>query len=124
MKEQIEHILLIDDDQDDKYFFATALEEVDPGVKLTTAAEGGEAFEKLKNFTPDMILLDLVMPGINGITFLKLIGHDRRLSKVPVVVYTSDLSIFDEHEVLKLGASQVVLKANDYVGTQENIAML
>jgi CheY-like chemotaxis protein len=124
MKEQIEHILLVDDDQDDKYFFATALEEVDPSVKLSTASEGGEAFEKLRDFTPDLILLDLVMPGINGITFLKLVSRDKRLSKVPVIVYTSDLSIFDEQEVLKLGADKVVIKANDYMGTVENISTL
>jgi CheY-like chemotaxis protein len=124
MKEQIEHLMLIDDDQDDKYFFATALGEVDPNIKLYTAAEGGDAFEKLKEFTPDLILLDLVMPGINGITFLKLIRKDKRLSKIPVVVYTSDLSIFDEKEVLKLGADKVVIKANDFQGTVENISAL
>jgi CheY-like chemotaxis protein len=124
MKEQIEHLMLIDDDQDDKYFFATALGEVDPNVQLCTAAEGGEAFEKLKNYTPDIILLDLVMPGINGVTFLKLIKRDKRLSQIPIIVYTSDLSIFDEQEVLKLGADKVVLKANDFQGTLENIAAL
>ena len=124
MKEQIEHLMLIDDDQDDKYFFATALGEVDPNVKLSTAAEGGDAFEKLKSFTPDLILLDLVMPGINGVTFLKLIRRDKRLSKIPVVVYTSDLSIFDEKEVLKLGADKVMIKANDFQGTVDTISAL
>lgn len=124
MKNQIQHILLVDDDQDDRYFFATALEEVDPTVRLTTAAEGGDAFEKLSRTRPDLILLDLVMPGINGVTFLRLLKRDQRLASIPVVVYTSDLSIFEEQDVLALGATRVILKANDFGGTVENIAGL
>lgn len=124
MKAHIEHIMLVDDDQDDRYFFATALGEVDQDMKLTTAGEGGEALEKLKFHKPDMILLDLVMPGINGIAFLKMVKKDKSLKHIPVVVYTSDLSIFEEEDVLSLGATQVLIKANDFTGTVENITNL
>ncbi len=124
MKGAINKILLIDDDQDDRYFFATALEEVDPEIELSTAREGGEAFEKLSTYSPDLILLDLVMPGINGITFLQMIKRNSKLSKIPVVVYTSDLSIFDESDVLDQGAEKVVIKADDYAGTVDKISSL
>jgi CheY-like chemotaxis protein len=124
MNKQIQHILLVDDDQDDRYFFATALEEVDPSVRLSTAAEGGEAYEKLSRIKPDLILLDLVMPGINGVTFLKLVKRDPALAGIPVVVYTSDLSIFEEQDVTALGAAKVIIKANDFGGTVEHIAGL
>lgn len=124
MEGEIKHILLVDDDQDDKYFFATALEEVDPEAKLSTAGDGAEALAKLADIKPDLILLDLVMPGVNGVTFLKMLKADTNLSMIPVIVYTSDLSIFGEEEMLKLGANQVIIKANDYGGTVETISRL
>lgn len=124
MEEKIKHILLIDDDQDDRYFFATALEEVDSNVRLTTASGGAEALEKLEKITPDLILLDLVMPGVNGISFLKIFRNQAKFNTVPVVVYTSDLSIFDVQDLLNLGAKKVLFKANDYNGTVEKISTL
>jgi CheY-like chemotaxis protein len=124
MKKQIQHLLLVDDDQDDRYFFATALGEVDPNVKLSTASEGREAMDKLKKIRPDLILLDLVMPGVNGISFLREIKQNPQLASIPVVVYTSDLSIFQEHDVIALGATRVIIKANDFMGTVEHISGL
>ena len=121
MNSQINSILLIDDDQDDKYFFATALEEVDPNVSLSTAAEGQEALDKLRYMKPDLILLDLVMPGMNGVGFLKAIKKNKDLSGIPVIVYTTDLSIFEEEEVLSLGAVQVYIKPLDFESTLETI---
>jgi CheY-like chemotaxis protein len=106
----IQSILLIDDDQDDKYFFSMALEEVDADVNLYTAADGREALEKLKFVIPDVILLDMVMPGMNGAEFLRAIKRDRALSHIPVIIYTTTLSIFDEEDVLKLGAYHIYIK--------------
>ena len=120
----IRHILLIDDDQDDQYFFATALEEVNPDVQLSTAHEGGEAFEKLAVTRPDIILLDLVMPGMSGLSFLKAIKEHPGLSNIPVLVYTSDLSVYNAGDLVTLGAEKVMIKAPDYGGTVEIISRL
>lgn len=113
----IESILLVDDDKDDQYFFYTALEEVNPGIKLSAAGEGNEALEKIRISKPDLILLDLVMPGMNGYSFLQTIKADKSLRNIPVIVYTSDLSIFGEKEVLRLGAEDVIIKSVTYEGT-------
>lgn len=120
----INSILLIDDDQDDKYFFSMALEEVNKNVQLYTASEGKEAFEKLKFITPDVILLDMIMPGMNGAAFLKAIKTDARLSHIPVVIYTTSLSIFDESEVLKLGAFNIFIKPINLHATIETIGQI
>lgn len=124
MKADIRHILLVDDDQDDIYFFATALEDVDPEVRLSTACEGADALAKLQHIKPDLILVDLVMPGVNGVNLIRMLKSDKRLNGIPVIVYTTDLSIFQEEEVLALGAEQVIIKANDFVGTVETISRL
>jgi CheY-like chemotaxis protein len=121
---QIKTILLIDDDKDDQYFFYRALEEVDTTVQLFGAGDGNEAFEKLRFVRPDIILLDLVMPGMNGVSFLKKIKEDKKLRDIPVVVYTTDLSIFKEKEVLALGAEKVILKPLDFEGTVNIIKTL
>ncbi len=124
MKIPIRHILLIDDDQDDQYFFATALEEVNPDIQLSTAHEGGEAFEKLAYTRPDLILLDLVMPGMSGLSFLRAIKEHPGLNDIPVVIYTSDLSVYDADDLVSMGAESVTIKSGDYTGTVDIIARL
>jgi CheY-like chemotaxis protein len=124
MSYSIKSILLVDDDQDDKYFFAKALGETGQEVELTTATNGAEALEKLQFSTPDIILLDLNMPVMNGVTFLKKIKKDKKLKDIPVMIYTNGLSVFDENEALKLGAYQVVTKPNDFKGTVETITSI
>jgi CheY-like chemotaxis protein len=120
----IKSILLVDDDKDDQYFFYTALEEVDPAMHLIAAADGMEAFDKLNFSQPDLILLDLVMPRMNGITFLSKIKKNRVLHDIPVIVYTTDLSIFKEKELLNSGAEEIIIKPSDYSGTVETIRNL
>ncbi|MCE3280353.1 MAG: response regulator [Bacteroidetes bacterium] len=117
MSYSIKSILLVDDDQDDKYFFSKALNETGQEVQLATAANGAEALEKLQQFTPDVILLDLNMPVMNGVSFLKQIKKNKFLKDIPVIIYTDGLSIFDEAEALKLGAYQVITKPLDLKGT-------
>jgi CheY-like chemotaxis protein len=121
MKTEINNILLIDDDQDDRFFFSTALGEVDPNIRLATAAEGAEALEKLKKLKPDLILLDLVMPVMNGVGFLKEFSKRREFSGIPLVIYTSALGVYDPVELKKMGASEVWLKAEDFDGTVRKI---
>jgi CheY-like chemotaxis protein len=117
-------IMLVDDDQDDKYFFYKAMQEVDDSVALYSACDGVDAMEKLQFIMPDLILLDLTMPRMNGITFLKERKKDKRLRSIPVIVYTSDLSLFDENEVMKLGAYQVIVKPAEYRSTVQTIASI
>jgi CheY-like chemotaxis protein len=115
---------LVDDDQDDKYFFYKALQEVDDTVNLYSAADGIEGFEKLNFINPDLILLDLTMPRMNGVTFLREIKRNKLLRNIPVIVYTSDLTLFDENEVLKLGAYRVIVKPAAYKETVKTIENL
>lgn len=124
MESNINSIFLVDDDQDDKYFFHTALQEVNEDVQLFTACNGVDALDKLKFVKPDLILLDLVMPRMNGVVFLKMLKRNKDLCHVPVVIYTSDLSIFQENELYSLGASQIFIKPNDFQGTVKVIEQI
>jgi CheY-like chemotaxis protein len=121
MNYSIKSILLIDDDQDDKYFFAKALDQVDTNVHLATATDGQNAIEKLQLLNPDVILLDLNMPVMNGITFLKTIKKEKQLKDIPVIIYTDGLSVFDENEAINMGAYGIMIKAIDFEGTVKTI---
>jgi CheY-like chemotaxis protein len=97
--------LLIDDDHEDREVFSEAMSKI-PSVTLFTIADGREAIQKIRGreIQPDIIFLDLNMPGFNGYEFLVYLKGQMRCAKIPVIVYsTSD----DAGEVLrtkKLGA--------------------
>ena len=92
------HILLVEDDELLREGLKQVLEE--EGWHVWAAAEGGAAMELLVNggIQPCLILLDLMMPGMNGWDFLSLHGRHPTLSKVPIVVASA--YPFGENEVL------------------------
>lgn len=120
----IKSILLVDDDRDDIYFFSKALEAFETNIELATAGDGFEAFEKLQLAVPDVILLDLNMPRMNGMAFLKAIKKIKNLKSIPVIIYTTHVTVFDEAELLKLGAYAVFVKPDDFDSTVETIGAL
>jgi two-component system, chemotaxis family, chemotaxis protein CheY len=82
-------ILLVDDDADVRESIRDAL--ADEGYRVTTAANGREALLLLKNedFRPDLILLDIMMPEMDGWAFRGEQLKDPRLVSIPVIVFTA-----------------------------------
>lgn len=81
------------------------------GHTTEVAANGVEALQKIDVFKPDLVLLDLLMPKMDGITFLKTYKHDP--ADLPLIIVYSNL--FDskkEEEVKSLGALKIVLKSS------------
>jgi CheY-like chemotaxis protein len=81
-------ILIIEDDDD----VAEAEEFIlaDAGYKPVRAADGEQGLARLRTMDrPCVVLLDLMMPGMNGWEFLERVGHDNRYAAIPVVVTTS-----------------------------------
>lgn len=91
-------VLLIEDDDLLREGLRQVLEE--DGCRVVVAAEGGAAMEYLvnRNAAPCVILLDLMMPGMNGWDFLALQGRHPALSKIPIIVASA--YPFAEKEVL------------------------
>lgn len=81
-------ILVVDDDAGIQDFLQIALEA--EGYEVVIAEDGKDALEKLKNITPDLILLDLMMPRMNGYAFAKALQHQGCRSAIPLVVLTAD----------------------------------
>ena len=80
-------ILVVDDEPDVRNFLATCIE--DAGYNVETASDGAEALEKVQNVTPDLITLDMVMPRVSGISFMRQLRAMDGFSKLPVIVITA-----------------------------------
>lgn len=109
-------ILLIDDDEDDRWLFAEALQRTVPAVNCITAAGGTEAIELLtsEEVMPDMIYMDLNMPGMDGKRCLQILKQHPSLKHIPVTVYSTSNFHKDIQEAKALGASEFIIKPSDY----------
>jgi len=80
-------ILIIDDDEGFVLAAGRMLEAA--GYEVLEATDAAEARERLKSERPDLILLDVIMPGEDGFTFGKALAKDDRFSSIPVVLVTA-----------------------------------
>jgi CheY-like chemotaxis protein len=102
-------LLVVDDDPDARRLLTSWL--TSEAGEMRTAATGQEALKVLDSFTPDALLLDLVMPVMDGMTLLSLLRADPRHQHLPVIVVTAkDLSA-RERESLHQGTCEVLKKA-------------
>jgi len=123
----IQSLLLVDDDQDDQQLFIDALGSVDSSVRVNFANDGMEALEKLQNnhpAVPDLILLDLNMPRMNGKQFLQTIKSSERLKDIPVVVYSTSSNENDKRETAILGAADFIVKPLRFLELCDSIRYL
>ncbi|MDQ3046470.1 MAG: response regulator [Bacteroidota bacterium] len=117
----IKTILLVDDDLDDQDYFREALRIVDPSITLYTAKDGINAIEQLEKITPDIILLDLNMPRMNGVECLRELKKSEELSDIPVIIYSAFLCTYDRNEVVSMGVRQFIKKEISFKDTVNTI---
>jgi CheY-like chemotaxis protein len=80
-------ILVVDDDQQATDAFTAVLRNF--GYHATAASSGDEALESLGGPLPDLVILDVMMPGMNGLEVLRRIREDSRTADLPVVMYSA-----------------------------------
>jgi DNA-binding response OmpR family regulator len=125
MKE-INSILIVDDDPDDREFLTDAITEIDPMINCITANEGQEALSLLRALKtlPEYIFLDLNMHGLNGKKCLSEIKKDKQISSPQVIIYTTCKIEADVKEIKELGASYFILKPNTHRELRDIIASI
>jgi len=102
-------VLIIDDEEKDRYFLKRALR--DTGVEVGDAASGSEGIARAFADSPDMIILDLGMPEMDGFQVLRALRGDSRTSNVPVVINTSmALTQVQINELASQDAAAIVSK--------------
>jgi CheY-like chemotaxis protein len=100
---QLREILLVDDDIDDLRLTQKMIENGGNFV-VSTAENGKDALEILTNSVPDMIILDLFMPGLNGFDLLEILRSDPRLNHIPILILTgADLTGEQQAQLSEFG---------------------
>jgi CheY-like chemotaxis protein len=102
-------ILIVDDEPILRQLFQKVMEH--EGHTILTAANGREALEVMRNRVPDLIMLDMQMPAMDGYTFLRLIRRHQDWAHVPVVIMSALANETDVRSVAALGVRDYVLKA-------------
>ena len=110
------NILLIEDDMIEVMKFKRTISSLQFHHKITEANNGEEALTILnkKDKLPDIILLDLNMPKMNGIEFLNILKSDEILRYIPTIILTTSQNQKDLLECYKIGIAGYVLKPLKY----------
>jgi chemotaxis family two-component system response regulator Rcp1 len=119
-------ILIVEDHAPDVYLVQKALRENQVAFELTRFEDGEQAMQAIRKRgpvtlgTPDLIILDLNLPKIDGMEILREIRKDPRMAKVPIAVLTSSGALQDKVDAIASGADRFITKPVDlraFVGT-------
>lgn len=102
-------VLIVEDTELLRRMYADKLQQ--EGFKVLSAADGLEALSLLRSETPDLILLDLVMPNMSGLEVLETLRKDDRLSAIPVLILSNPLEDADMERAMELGAVDYLIKS-------------
>ena len=111
------HILLADDDEDDREFFSEAMHEVAPQVKISTSVDGGSLMKRLTApaaLLPDLIFLDVNMPFKSGLECLTELRKIPKFNAVPLIMYSTTDNPDQVEQAYKAGANLYVKKPQHF----------
>ena len=115
----IQKVLLVDDSKTELHHLTDLLSK--RGYSVRTAENGDDAMRRLAEDKPDLILMDVVMPGQNGFQLTRTITRDPRFADVPVIMCTSKGLETDKVWGMRQGARDYVVKP---VNAEELIAKI
>ncbi len=115
------HYLLVDDSLEDQFLAQEAFEQLCPEGVLTCVGNGMKALAVLNSpaFEPDLVLLDLNMPGMSGFEVLGAMKADPRLVQIPVVILSTSNNPKDVELAYRLHASSYLVKPASFDGFLE-----
>lgn len=106
----MERLLLVEDDKQLSGMYAQKFQK--EGFDVTIAGTGSDGIQMANEGDFDIIVLDLMLPGISGVDVLEMLRSDERTVKTPVVVYTNFGDNFNREKCLTYGADEFVLKVD------------
>ena len=107
---QLARILIIEDDQ----FLRDLMERklIKEGFDVETAIDGEAGLQKIKSWKPDLVLLDVILPGLDGFSILEKVKADATLANIPIILLTNLGQRDDVEKGLRLGAVGYLVKAH------------
>lgn len=103
-------ILLVEDDKFLRDLFSKKLKSED--YEVVESFDGESGLIKAKEINPNLILLDLILPGIDGFNVLKKLKEEATLNQIPVIILSNLSQEEDIKKALALGAADFIIKAN------------
>lgn len=113
--EKFHTILLIDSDTFLINIYQPKLEAA--GYKVLIAQDGEKALEMIRKHKPSLILLEIILPKINGWDIIKKVKKNKTLSKIPIIVFSNLSSQEDVKKTFDLGVDEYLIKAH-YIPTE------
>ena len=118
----IQKVLVIDDSKTELMYISDMLHK--QGLQVSTAENGEEAMKRLAEDKPDLILMDVVMPGQNGFQLTRAISRDPLYADVPIIMCTSKNQETDRVWGMRQGARGYITKPVDAAELNAKIAAL
>ena len=116
----VQTILLADDDEDDRMLFEDALQQIRSEVRLSTAGDGHTLLKMLrKGPLPDVIFLDLNMPGKNGFECLQEIRKEEAFRPIPVIIFSTTSQLDAVNRTYELGANYFMRKPPSFAALKK-----
>lgn len=122
MENGLIHVLLADDDEDDRLFFREAFEEIKIKTKVILVNDGVELMSHLNRNghpLPHILFLDLNMPRKNGLECLIEIKQTEHLKDIPIAIYSTSSSEEDIEETFVKGANVYIKKPSDFAALKK-----
>ncbi|MCX5751889.1 MAG: response regulator [Candidatus Saganbacteria bacterium] len=104
-------VLVVEDDRVSSELQKFILEH--DGLQVVTAADGNDALKKVDEAHPDLVVLDVILPGLDGFQICQLLKHSIKTKNIPVVFVTSKYRKEDEQMGMDLGANDYIRKPFD-----------
>lgn len=114
MTDSFKSILLVDDDLTLREMYAERFKA--EGFSVETAKDGEEALQKATELKPNIVLLDIMMPKINGLDVLKKLKEQEETKNIPVIVLTALIQDREKLESVTRGADDYVVKSETMPG--------
>jgi CheY-like chemotaxis protein len=108
----VHRILIIDDEDDIREVAAMSLETV-AGWEVIMASSGAQGLVRAAEYLPDAILLDVMMPGMDGPTTFRELRRNPRTARIPVLLLTAKVQSTDQKRFADLGVEAVLFKPFD-----------
>ena len=103
----INKILVVDDSATDRLYLTEILQAA--GYEVSTAESGDECLIKVKENMPDLVVMDVIMPGLNGFQATRALSKNADTAHIPVIMCTGK-EVTDRAWALKQGAKECVIK--------------
>lgn len=115
----IKTVLVVDDSPTERYFLTDLLRK--NGFEVSAAENGEEGVAKAKQDKPDLILMDVVMPGLNGFQATRMLSKEEGTKSIPVIMCTTKNQETDRVWAIRQGATDYIVKP---VAADELLAMI